>query len=107
MKVHEHLGSLISSDGTRNHEICKRIKESQSVSNEIVQVLKGVGLVKVRLRYCKMVVNACIDSKVQYGCGVWNRMNSTQVKELNEQKLKLLKGILEVPYSTPTDVVMY
>ena len=54
-----------------------------------------------------MVMNACLDSKVKYGCGVWNRINGTQEKELNEMKTKLIKRVLEVPYSTPSSIVKY
>ena len=40
VKVQKYLGTLISCDGTRNDEICKRIIEAKSISNEIVQVLE-------------------------------------------------------------------
>ena len=107
VNVHEYLGTLISSDGKRNEEISKRIKDAQSVSNEIVQVLKSEGLSKVRLKYIKMLMNACLDSRVKYGCGVWNKLNGTQEKELNELKTNLVKRVLEVPYSTPSSIVKY
>ena len=60
VNVHEYLGTLISSDGKRNEEISKRIKDAQSVSNEIVQVMKSEGLSKVRLKYIKMLMYACL-----------------------------------------------
>ena len=40
VNLHKYLGTLISCDGTRNDEICKRIKEAKSISNEIVQVFE-------------------------------------------------------------------
>ena len=104
---HEYLGTIISNDGTRNAEINRRIKETKSVSNEIVLILKTTELSKVRLKYVGMLSNACLDAKVEYGCGVWNKLNSTQEKEINELKVKLIKRVLELPYSTPSSVVKY
>ena len=69
--------------------------------------MKSEGLSKVRLKYIKMLMNACLDSRVKYGCGVWNKLNGTQEKELNELKTNLVKRVLEVPYSTPSSIVKY
>ena len=52
-------------------------------------------------------MNQVRNAKLLYGCGVWNSLNSNQVKELNELKPNLLKRILEVPYSTPSSIVKY
>ena len=104
---HEYLGTIISNDGTRNVEIDRRIKEAQSVLNEIVLILKTTELAKVRLKYVGMLSNACLDSKVEYGCGVWSKLKSTQEKEINALKMKLIKRVLELPYSTPSSVVKY
>ena len=104
---HEYLGTIISADGSRNTEIDRRISETKSVSNEIVQILKTTELSRVRLRYVTILSNACVDSKVKYGCSVWNELKNVQQKELNELKLRLLKRVLELPYSTPSSAVMY
>ena len=104
---HEYLGTMISKDGNRNVEITKRTAEARSVSNEIVQILKTTELSRVRLRYVNLLSNACLDSKVKYGCSVWNQLMKGQVKELNELKIKLLKRVLEVPYSTPSSAIKY
>ena len=104
---YEYLGTIISADGSRNTEIDRRISETKSVSNEIVQILKTTELSRVRLRYVTILSNACVDSKVKYGCSVWNDLKNVQKKELNELKLRLLKRVLELPYSTPSSAVMY
>ena len=104
---HEYLGTFISCDGSRNKEIERRISEARSVSNEIVQVLKTTELSRVRLKYVGMLSNACLDSKVKYGCGVWNELKSRQEKDLNDLKVKVIKRVLELPYSTPSSGVKY
>ena len=107
VKDHEYLGTIVSSDGSRNKEIEQRISDARSVSNEIVQVLKSTELSRVRLKYVGMLSNACLDAKVKYGCGVWNEMKSRQEKDINDLKVKVLKRVLELPYSTPSSGVKY
>ena len=107
VKHHEYLGTFISEDGSRNKEIESRISEGKSVSNEIVQVLKTTELSRVRLKYVKMLSNACLDGKVKYGCAVWSELKSGQEKELNNLKVKVMKRVLELSYSTPSSGVKY
>ena len=104
---HEYLGTVISDDGSRNKEINRRISDAKSVSNEIVQILKTTELSKVRLRYVNMLSNACLDSKVKYGCAVWNKLNSCQTKNINDLKVRLVKRVLELPFSTPSSAIKY
>ena len=104
---HEYLGTIISADGCRNTEIDRRISEAKSVSNEIVQILKTTELSRVRLKYVTTLSNSCVDSKVKYGCSVWNELKNVQEKDLNDLKVRLLKRVLELPYSTPSNAVKY
>ena len=107
VKHHEYLGTFVSEDGSRNVEINSRISSTKSVCNEIVQILKTTELSKVRLRYVNLLSNACVDTKVKYGCAVWNSLNEKQTKDLNDLKVNMLKRVMEMPYSTPTTAVMY
>ena len=91
---HEYLGTVISDDGSRNKEINRRISDAKTVSNEVVQILKTTELSKVRLRYVNMLSKACLESKVKYGCAVWNKLNSCQTKNINELKVRLVKRVL-------------
>ena len=104
---HEYLGTLVSNNGLRVAEINKRIKDSHSVTNEIVQVLASNELSRIRLRYAKTLTNACLDKKLTYGCAIWNKLNTTQVKDLNNLKVKLFKRLLQLSYSTPSSLIKY
>ena len=85
-----------------------RIAKTNSVSNEIQQVLKTTELAYIRLWYVKMLVGACLDSKVKFGSALWDvtKYKSMQVN-LNSIKPKLLKSVLEVPTATPSAAVQY
>ena len=72
-----------------------------------LNVLKMSELSIIRLRYVNTLSNACLDSKVKYGCSVWSELKKCQEKELNGLKVKLVKRVLEVPYSTPSNAIKY
>ena len=49
-----------------------RIKQSNGVANEIEQICIETELAPIRLRYVKLLTNACLDSKLKFGCALWN-----------------------------------
>ena len=107
VELHTYLGTIISCDGSRDEEIKSRVKETNSVCNEIVQILKMTELARVRLRYVTLLSNACVDSRLKYGCAVWNKLDEKQKKDINGLKMKMMKRVLELPYSTPSNAIKY
>ena len=98
----------MSDNGERVKDMKDRIKRTHSVANEIVQICKEPDLSKIRLRYVKLLTSACMDSKVKYGCPLWNIYKSVKaVQDLNKMKPALLKRVLQLPSSTPSDAVLY
>ena len=78
------------------------------MSNEIVQICKETELSRIRLRYVKLLINACLDSKVKFGCALWNIAKSWKaIDDINGIKPRLLKRVLEVPSSTPSIAIQY
>ena len=108
VKEHVYLGTIISENGERFAEMRSRISKTNSVSNEIQQVLKTTELANIRLWYAKMLVVACLDSKIKFGSALWDitKYKGIQVN-LNGIKPKLLKSVLEVPTATPSPAVQY
>ena len=55
-----------------------------------------------------LLVTSCLDSKVKYGCALWNILKSFKAGEdLNKIKPSLIKRVLQVPSSTPSDAILY
>ena len=106
VKEHEYLGSIISENGERFSDMKSRMAKSNSVSNEIAQICIMTELANIRLMYVKLLMEACLDGKIKYGCALWNvtKYKTNQVK-LNAIKPSLLKRVLEVPKSTPSAAV--
>ena len=67
---HEYLGTLISKNGERVAEMNRRIKQSNSVVNEIAQICRETELFCICLWYVKLLMSACLDSKIKYGCAL-------------------------------------
>ena len=76
---HVYLGSIVSIDGQRVKDMLDRIKKSKSVANEIVQICKETEIAKICLRYVKILLNACLDGKVKYGCALWDLIRSKKL----------------------------
>ena len=64
---HTYLGTLVSRNGERVVDMKERMKKSNSVANEIVQICKETELSRIRLRYVKVLTCSCLDSKVKFG----------------------------------------
>ena len=105
---HVYLGTIISSNGQRVKEMNDRMKKSKSVANEIVQVCKETELFPICLRYVKLLLCLCLDSKLKYGSALWDVCgNKKAARELNGLKPNVLKRVLQLPSSTPSDALMY
>jgi hypothetical protein len=78
------------------------------VVNEITQICKETELSPLRLKYVKLMTNACLDSKVKYGCALWNIMKSLKaIDQLNSIKPRLIKRVMQIPLSTPSSAIQY
>ena len=105
---HEYLGTLISEDGERLAEMIRRVNQSNSVANEIFLICRETELANICLRYVKILISACLDNKVKYGCALWNIIKSKKViDQLNGIKPRLLKRVMQLPLSTPSAAILY
>ena len=105
---HVYLGTIVSRNGQRLKDMQDRIKKTNSVSNEIVQICKETELSKIRLRYVELLMSSCLDGKVKYGSALWDvRKSKKSADDLDRMKPGLLKRVLQLPSSTPSDSVLY
>ena len=103
-----YLGTIVSRNGERMVEMKSRISKTKSVANEIVQICKMPEMSRIRLQYVKILINACLDGKLKYGCALWNVNKCVTIREdLDKMKPSMLKRVLEIPSSTPSAAVQY
>ena len=75
--------------------------------NEIVQVCKSSDLSSIRLKYVNLLIESCLGMKVKHGCEVWDTLSEEQEKKIDNLKVKVIKRVMELPYSTPSAAVKY
>ena len=54
-----------------------------------------------------MLIESCLSSLVKFGCEMWDDLAEKDVKEIDNLKVKVIKRVLELPYSTPSAAVKY
>ena len=104
---HTYLGTIISANGKRKEDFIKRVKETKCVANEVVQICTHTEIAPVRLKYAQILINACVDNKVKYGCQFWDQLTMGQEVEIDKIKTSLWKKILQVPTSTPDVAIQH
>ena len=104
--VYKYLGTLVEQYG-RKADVEERIRKSQGVVNEIVQVCKSFELSVIRLQYVNMLTESCLSSMVKYGCEMWDDLSAEEVNKIDNLRVKVIKRVLELPYSTPSAAVKY
>ena len=105
---HIYLGTIVSRNGLRIKDMLDRIKKSKSVANEIVQICHEPELSRICLKYVKVLLNSCLDMKVKYGCALWDlRKSKKSIEEMNKLKPNIIKRVLQLPTSTPSDALQY
>ena len=108
VKEHVYLGTIISANGERYSEMKSRISKTNSVANEIEQICKTPELSSIRLRYVKLLISSCLDSKVKFGCALWNVTKyKLYQQKLDAIKPNLLKRVLQLPSATPSSAIQY
>ena len=85
----------------------KRVKDCKGVLNEVVEVRKTTGVSELRMRYVRMLINACFKSKFKHGCQVWDGFTKAEEATINKLTPDTLKRTLEVPRSTPKSAVVH
>ena len=98
---HTYLGTIISEKG-RKEELERRLKMSNGVVNEIVEICKRTEL-SPRMRYIKILTNACVDMKLKYGCEFWDCLNKKQVEEVNKIKINMMDIRSAIFYSVTSN----
>ena len=103
---HKYVGTIVSKEG-RKSDMLKRVKDCKGVLNEVVEVSKTTGVSELRMRYVRMLINACFKSKFKHGCQVWDGFTKAEETTINKLTPDTLKRTLEVPRSTPKSAVVH
>ena len=107
VKDQKHLGTIISDNGSRTNDIYKRVNDCKGVLNEIVEVCKSEEISQHRFKYMFTLLNSCFLLKFKHGCEVWDAMDQKTSVKVNRLVPQMIKRVLELPRSTPTNAVLH
>ena len=103
---HEYLGTIVEEEG-RKSDLLKRVVDCKGVANEIVEVCKTDGIGELRLHFVKILIDCCFKSKFKHGCEVWDVFTKKDLETINGLIPNMMKRIMELPRSTPTDAIVH
>ena len=91
----------------REKDVQERIKDCMGVLNEVVEICKTEAVGIHRFQYMFTLLNSCFMLKFKHGCEVWDSLNRKNIQVINRLIPQAVKGILELPRSTPTNAVKH
>ena len=106
VEEHKYIGTIVSKKG-RESDFKQRVKDCNGVLNEIVEVCKNSGIGDIRLKFVRMLVEACFKMKFKFGCEVWDPFKKADKEKINRLIPNTIKRVLEVPRSTPSTAIQY
>ena len=101
------MGTIICENGSRTSDLRKRIKDCNGVINEIVELCKCDAISYNRFKYMFTLVDSCFISKFKHGCEMWDTMYQKDIEVVEKLVPQMVKRVLELPSSTPTNVVIH
>ena len=104
MKVEElfrYLGDTFNSKGD-NVALCKhRVDKSVGSTIEIISLCKEVNFGKHQIYSMITMYQSVFLPRLIYNCESWSNLTQKDISNLQDAQLKFLRGVMEVPKSTP------
>ena len=105
MKVEEtfkYLGDTFNSKGD-NVALCKhRVDKSVGSIIEIISLCKETNFGKHQIFSMIVMYQFVFVPRLIYNCESWSNLTNKDISNLQGAQLKFLRGVMEVPKSTPT-----
>ena len=98
-----YLGDIISSDGKNTKNIAKRISKGIGIITEILSLLDMVSLGEHFVEIAVLFRESIFVNGILTNSEIWYDLKKTEVKELEDLDLQLLRGVFQVPFSTPQE----
>ena len=98
-----YLGDVISSDGRNTKNLATRISKGIGVITQITSMLEMVSLGHHFMEIALLLGEALFLNAILTNCEIWYGLTSSEVKELENLDLNLLRKIMKVPTSTPKE----
>ena len=98
-----YLGDILSSDGKNTRNLKKRISRGIGISTQILNLLRTICLGEHYIEISLLLRESLFINSVLTNAEIWYSVTKDEIKELEDLDRTLLRKILNVPFSTPSE----
>ena len=99
----EYLGDMITSDGKNRKNLKKRISRGMGAVTNISCILREVSFGKHYVQIALLLRETLFLSTLLFNVEVWYNITKSEIKELENLDVLLLRKILNAPVTTPIE----
>ena len=99
---YKYLGIYYNKKGNLENHIKKIKGKTESALQTILHIAKNINFCGIEMKCIWTLVDTCIIPIITYGMEAWT-FNKQEKEELKKIFVQILKRILKVPHSTPTE----
>ena len=98
-----YLGDVISADGKNSLNLKKRIAKGLGIISQIVNLLNYISLGEFYIEMVILLRESMFINGILTNAEIWYNLTKEEIKELENLDLTLLRKVLMVPFSTPSE----
>ena len=104
VQTYKYLGETMNNKGTMENHIKETSQKTEAAYQTILAIMGNKHYNNIELETAWKLVETCIQPIITYGGESWN-LNKKEQKSLNRIQENIIRRVLMVPQSTPTDTL--
>ena len=104
VQTYKYLGETMNNKGTMENHIKETTQKTEAAYQTILAIMGNKYYNNIELETAWKLLETCIQPIITYGGESWN-INKKEQKSLNRIQENIIRCILMVPQSTPTDTL--
>ena len=98
-----YLGDIISADGKNNLNIKNRVAKGLGIITQITSLLTNLNLGEFYIEIVILLRESIFINGILTNAEIWYNLSKDDIKELEDLDLVLLRKVMKVPFTTPTE----
>ena len=98
-----YLGDIISTDGRNTRNVQSRIAKGIGKTTQIMNLLSSICLGEYYIESALLLRESMFLNGILTNAEIWYSFNKEEIKEFEDLDLTLLRKIMHVPFSTPSE----
>ena len=98
-----YLGDILSSDGRNTRNVRNRIGKGIGITTQIMNILNSICLGEYYMESAVLLRESMFINGILTNAEIWYSFTNEEIKEFEDLDLALLRKIMHVPFSTPSE----